>query len=299
MSTPNTPRGRSPRPLTATERVAVGIGGAVALAVGVAVALLAEPSLLDAPSVELPGTPPGTGVPASPAAARERLEAFGPALVPLALMVGAIDLAVISGWPKLLGMPRRATARWTIGIVAALSLVVALFFGIGELAVLAALAIPVVYVGEMTCAERAHLLEQVAESYLGALIAISASMWIVALRAGGGEVVATAAIVLLGGTFGLYYTRGPVRFAAATGAGFAAGALCTPALIRLAGTGTLAEGLASAAILAVGYGLVAVGLAKVLGALQAANSGRAGVCFVLVPHSALGVLGYTLALLFL
>ena len=207
------------------------------------------------------------------------------------LAVALIFVAICWGWPGLVGLPNRGVSRAGIAAIGLAALLCAAFGSSTHLAYVAAFGVPVVYIGEMLRRDgRTRLLTQVAGTYAGGLLGIGAALWkLVANEPGGFE-------------FGLSAMAG-MALAGIAGA-FVRGSLILLAVPVAAALGSGAVAWAAtdlpwwpAIVFAVILGVLAWGLEQVTPAVLSQLEWSSKVSFALIPFSAMGVVGYALALL--
>ncbi len=211
----------------------------------------------------------------------------------LALALVVVFGALSWGWPGLIGLPNRGVGRAGVAVIGCAALACAVFGTVTHVAYVAALGVPVVYIGEMLRGDgRSRLLTQVAGTYAGGLLGIGGALWILVAELPGGydlalSWVAGMALAAVACTF----VRGPLIAAAVpVMAGLGSGAL-------LVGTTDLPwwPAVAFAGIL----GVLAWGLEQMTPAVLTTEGVASRISFALIPFSAMGVVGYALSLLVL
>lgn len=102
---------------------------------------------------------------------------FGPFTSAIAALL--LGLAIIPGWPIILGLTNRSVSRAIMAITLVVALAAAYFGTVSTTWVVAAGAILLSFVGEMFRRDgRIHLIEHISASAGGAMIMISASFWV-------------------------------------------------------------------------------------------------------------------------
>ncbi|MFC5369648.1 hypothetical protein [Arcanobacterium bovis] len=113
------------------------------------------------------------------------------------LVVMAFGSLLILGWPMLLNLPNRPTARSAMGVAFLLLIAAGIWGSLILTALAAAVGIVVVFVAEMLrSADAFRRLEQIAGTYLGITLLTSLSLWIhTTLLPGGIRVAVMLALV--------------------------------------------------------------------------------------------------------
>ncbi len=281
---PSEPGENEPAAFPRTVRVLAAVAGAGALALAAWAVMRLSEEFVPLPAVTPSYEPHVAAVNlAAPSVA------FGPIVAVVLLAFGVITW----GWPRLLSLPHIASARATMLLVAVCGALCALCGQPIHVAYAAALAIPAVYVAQMLRRDgRAALASQVSGTYTGALVGLCGCLWIVTARApGGGELLLIGAAVIAAGSIPLFLVPSPWRYASVLLCAAAGGMAATYAMPGVSWWPCI--------ILTVGYTVLCWGLSQVIRLLETAGRGWPAVTFVLLPHSALGVLGYASALLVL
>lgn len=119
--------------------------------------------------------------------------ALGVSLGPLAAAIGTLATAIplIAGWPVIMGLTNRAVSRVVMALTLAAGLLAACLNSMTGTMLAATFAIFASFVGEMMRRDgRPHLVEHISASAGGAMVMISASMWV--FVAGGWQVASRA-----------------------------------------------------------------------------------------------------------
>lgn len=208
----------------------------------------------------------------------------------LALALAVVLGAAYWGWPHLTALPNVVVGRAVAAIIGGAALVAAALGSTTAVAYVAAVEVLVVYVGEMVRRDgRVRLLSQVIGTYAGGVLGVSAALWL-------------SLVNLVSG-----FELGVVWMAGMAVAGIASAFVRGPLVGLAAGLGAF---LGSAALLfvfpdvprwpvvafAVILGILAWGLEKMTQHMLAQGNASALVSFALLPFCAMGVVGYTLAL---
>ena len=187
-------------------------------------------------------------------------------------------------------LPNVVVGRAVAAIIGGAALVAAALGSTTAVAYVAAVGVLVVYVGEMVRRDgRVRLLSQVIGTYAGGVLGVSAALWL-------------SLVNLVSG-----FELGVVWMAGMAVAGIASAFVRGPLVGLAAGLGAF---LGSAALLfvfpdvprwpvvafAVILGILAWGLEKMTQHMLAQGNASALVSFALLPFCAMGVVGYTLAL---
>lgn len=212
-------------------------------------------------------------------------------LTPLvAVSLAAVLGAMYWGWPLLTALPNVAVGRAVALVIGAAALLAAAFGSTAAVAYVAAVGVLAVYVGEMIRKDgRVRLLSQVIGTYAGGVLGVSAALWLSLARLPGG------------------FELGAVWMTGMAVAGIASAFVRGPLVAVAAG---LASFLGSAGMLfvfpdvprwpvfafAVILGILAWGLEKMTTQMLSQGNAAALVSFALVPFCAMGVVGYTSAL---
>ena len=212
-------------------------------------------------------------------------------LVPLvALALAVVLCAVYWGWPHLTALPNASVGRAVTSIIGGAALVAAAVGSATAVAYVAAVGVLVVYLGEMVRRDgRVRLLSQVIGSYAGGVLGISAALWLsLANLVSGVElgVVWMAGMAVAGGASA--FVRGPL-----VGAAAGIGALLGSGVTLFAFPDIPRWPVIPFAVI---LGILAWGLEKMTQRMLAQNDVSALVSFALLPLCAMGVVGYTLAL---
>ncbi len=206
--------------------------------------------------------------------------------VSLALVLGAMYW----GWPFLTALPNVAVGRAVASVIGVVALLAAAFGSTTVVAYVAAVGVLVVYVGEMIRKDgRIRLLSQVIGTYAGGVLGVSAALWLSLARLPGGfelGVVCMTGMALAG--MASAFVRGPLVALAVGLASFLGSAVMSFAFPDVPWWLVLA--------FAVILGILAWGLEKMTAQMLSQGNAAALVSFALVPFCAMGVVGYTLAL---
>ena len=205
-------------------------------------------------------------------------------LVPLAIALAVVVVFLIPGWPELFGATNLKIPGWILAIVAVASLAAGVWGSPMWTAMVGGFSIALVFFGEMARGDdRSHLVEQISGTFMGVLTIVSASFWLhtVRLEDGWRVVVVTMAsllVCLIINTFGTSISQHLAALnAVIVGVGVA-----------------LVVGLPMPAGLALGVavGTMLVILRRGVYTSDAINEPFPGVAAGMLPHSALGALGY-------
>ena len=217
------------------------------------------------------------------------LAAYGRA--PVVLAAGILALLIALGWPLLLGLPNLvgSSAVIALGGIGAVITVTATRGQpfLRELPVVVALGILLCFVNELARQDgRTRLVDSVAGSVTGVLIATAAAGWVAAVRAPGGTglvvsgavaltVAAAVSAVPLGGMIGSAVTSG-----GAVVAGAAVGAVMPDV------------GIAAGAMLGLGTGILVSALHVMFDRMPALKSRLAAMTVIVLPVALGGILVY-------
>ena len=207
------------------------------------------------------------------------------------LAVAMIFAAICWGWPGLTGLPNRGVSRAAMAVIGFAALLCAAFGSSAHLAYVAAFGVPVVYIGEMLRRDgRTRLLIQVAGTYAGGLLGIGSALWLLVTEEPGGFDLGLSWMVgmVLAGIASAF-VRGPFIL------------LAVPIAAAL-GSGAMAWAATDlpwwpAVVFAVILGVLAWGLEQMTPAALSQLEWTSRVSFALIPFSAMGVVGYAVALL--
>ncbi len=224
--------------------------------------------------------------------------ALAAAMVSGERIVVALVLAIVLGvtcwgWPSLVGLPNRDVGRMGMAVIGYVALAFALYGSVLYVTYVAALGVPVVYVGEMLRRDgRPRLLTQVAGTYAGGLVGIGGSLWLLVVELPGGDKLALSWMVAMAfAAVATTFVRGPLIGVAVPLAAVAASSAVLLTVTDLAWW--------PAPAFAVILGVLAWGLEQMTPAVLASSDLVSRVSFALIPFSAMGVVGYALALLVL
>ena len=220
------------------------------------------------------------------AAAREGMDA------PLIVGIGVIQAFLMWQFPRLTELPHENVARVCLEIIATGALAAAAFGTVEDVAVVAALAVPLIFLGEMfRPGGRENLLRQVSGTYAGGIIAIMGSLWylIVGMNGASFGLVCTGAIA--GAILVSLLLVGRARLMS-----IPLGALLGAFVTRLFVPDVALWPLF---VLAICIGVVSWGMDQLGRAVGLRESGGVRAAFGLIPVSAMGVVGYALALIVL
>ncbi|MGO1591948.1 MAG: hypothetical protein ACTHW1_02910 [Ancrocorticia sp.] len=220
------------------------------------------------------------------------LDSFGERLVVLLIALALIQLFCAWHVPRLLELPHENAARVWLIIVSVGALGAVSLGTLEQLAVIAALAVPVIFMGEMfRPGSRDHLLWQVSGTYAGAVLAVMNSMWFLVARSGAASVALVCVAAMCGALLISLVLVGRTRLIAVPLGALIGGFAAQFWLGTLPGWITPAFALALALIMwGLDYLARSVGLRDNRGAKAALG---------LIPISAMGVVGYALSLLVL
>lgn len=195
--------------------------------------------------------------------------------------------------PRLLELPHTGVSRICLLIISAAALAAASYGSLANLAAVAALAVPVLFVGEMfRPGTRENLLVQVSGSYAGAILAIMCSLWMMLARQEGGIGVMAICLALIGGAIlGSWVLSKRARPIGAFIGGLIGGIVAQPLLPGIAWWPIV--------VLAMGIGLVVWGLDELARSVGIPAKKTTQAAFGLMPLSAMGVVGYALSLIVL
>ncbi len=120
---------------------------------------------------------------------------FGPYAI--AAAVAIMSGLLIAGWPYLLGLPNKVIPQVFLSLLALALIITALFGTLAHSTIVAAVGVIGAFVAEMFRGHgRARLIEQLSGGFAGAVVLVSGSLWIHALRSHGKNVVIVAAVSL-------------------------------------------------------------------------------------------------------
>ncbi|MCL2454459.1 MAG: hypothetical protein FWD18_04065 [Micrococcales bacterium] len=190
-------------------------------------------------------------------------------LLPLAVVSAVLAVAVAVGWPRLVGLPHRPGSSMVIGLTGVGGVVAVATTGtrpdLRSLAVVFAASMLLTFVNELLRRDgRTRLVESVAGTVTGSLLAVTTAGWVACGRSEEGKVLVVAAAVALALAAGLSALRMPVWLTTlvVTAAGAGGGALLglllpmiTPLMAGLAG---LAVGLLVASLHALFHPITAL-----------------------------------------
>lgn len=121
---------------------------------------------------------------------------FGPYMI--AVAVGIMGAIMIAGWPNLLSLPTRFIPRVLLTLLAVTLIVTALFGTVAHTAIVGAASIIAAFIAEMFRTDgRPRLIEQLSGGFAGAVVLMSGSLWIHAMRLGQGKSIAIVAAITL------------------------------------------------------------------------------------------------------
>ncbi|WHP19332.1 hypothetical protein P9841_09695 [Cellulomonas sp. ES6] len=211
--------------------------------------------------------------------------------VVLAGLVVVLVLALAAGLPYLAGLPARVGSSVVIGL-AGVGAVVAVHLTrteplLGDLPAVFAGAVLAAFVAELARRDgRERLVESVAGTVTGALVAVCAAGWLAAERTAAGDaVVVTGAVAL---AVGSALTALPLR--GWTGAGVSLGGAVAGALV--AGAALPAVGLLPGALVGVAVGVLVSAADALLDRLPALEHRLAGWAAAVLPVAVTGILVY-------
>ncbi|VEI13611.1 hypothetical protein [Trueperella bialowiezensis] len=223
---------------------------------------------------------------------------FGPFTSAVAALL--LGLAVIPGWPVLMGVENRVVSRVVMLLTLAAALPAAYFGTIKTTAVVAAGAIIAAFIGEMFRRDgHVKLVEHMSASVAGAMMMVSASLWV---HAGGAWNEDVYSRLDPGPTVGL--TIAIVIAVAALIHGFDSpnagwlgtlNAMVTGAVSAYLLGGPVWMGLFAGAAV----GVVYAGVQRALTAFERPLTWVQGITKALVPHCSLGVIGYIFTMILL
>ncbi|WP_145989856.1 hypothetical protein [Trueperella bernardiae] len=230
------------------------------------------------------------------------LIALGASLGPLAAVI-AVALAaapLISGWPVLLGLTNRAVSRVVMTLTLVAGLVAASFGSMPGMMLAATFAIFASFVGEMMRHDgRLHLIEHISASAGGAMLMISASMWVFAA----GDWHATSRALPAAGTFVGLLTAIVIAVAALIH-GFDLDHANLLGLLNTTVVGLVAAFLLSGPVwvggaIGVCVGLVFAFIRRCTRTFERPLTWVQGYVKAVIPHCALGMIGYIFTLVVL
>lgn len=202
-----------------------------------------------------------------------------------------LALVIAVGWPVLLGLPNRLGSSVVIAI-GGVGAVIAVFATRGgpwlrELPLVVALAVLLAFVNELARQDgRARLVDSVAGTTTGVLVATSAAGWLAADRSiGGTPLVVTGAVALAVAAFASAFPLGAwLGAVVTTGAGVAAGTA----------VGMLTTDFPPAAgpVLGLAMGLLVAALHALFDRLPALSRRTAALAVVVLPVALSGVIVY-------
>ncbi|MGO3041918.1 hypothetical protein [Ancrocorticia populi] len=221
------------------------------------------------------------------------LDPFGVRFIVLLAGLAAVMGFLAFSLPRLLELPHEGIARVCLLVVAAGALAAASLGTAEDLALVAALSVLLVFLAEMfRPGPRENLLRQVSGTYTAALITMMGSLWMLMARTQGGGYLG----LLCAGGIGGALIVSILFLGTARLIGVPLGALAGAAIAQY----FLPDmGWRPCLFLAVCLGLVMWGLDGLGRMVGMRDGGVARAGFGLIPVSAIGVVGYALALLVL
>lgn len=212
-------------------------------------------------------------------------------LTPLvAISLAAVLSALYWGWPHLAGLPNAVVGRSVASVIGGAALIAATLGSVVSVAYVAAVGVLVVYVGEMVRRDgRVRLLSQVVGTYAGGVLGVSAALWLSLVQLLDAPELGIVWIVGMGAAGVVSaFVRGPFAAVATGIASFLGSAVMCLVFPNVS--------VWLALVFAVILGILAWGLEKMTGQILSHASASTLVSFALVPFCAMGVVGYTLAL---
>jgi len=214
--------------------------------------------------------------------------------VVLAALLVLLVLAFAVGLPHLAGLPARTGSSVVIALAGVAAVVVVdLTRGeplLGDLPLVFAGAVLAAFVAELARRDgRERLVESVAGTVAGALVAVSAAGWLAAERTAAGDAVVVAGAVALAA--GSALTALPLRGWSAAGASL--GAATAAGLV--AGAALPVLGLLSGGLLGFGVGVLVAAADALFDRLPALEHRLAGWAVAVLPVAVTGILVYVVA----
>ncbi|MBB5472624.1 hypothetical protein HNR08_001360 [Cellulomonas hominis] len=211
--------------------------------------------------------------------------------VVLAALLAVLAVVFALGLPRVAALPARIGSSVVIGLAGVAAVVVAHLTAseplLGDVPVVFALSVLAAFVAELARRDgRERLVESVAGTVAGALVAVCAAGWLAAERTAAGDaVVVTGAVAL---AVGSALTALPLRGWAAAGA--ALGASTAAGLV--AGAALPAVGLLPGGLLGFGVGVLVAAADALFDRLPALEHRLAGWAVAVLPVAVTGILVY-------
>ncbi|MEW6913039.1 hypothetical protein V3M44_06255 [Trueperella pyogenes] len=230
------------------------------------------------------------------------LIALGVSFGPLATAVVVLMMAgsVIPGWPVLFGLTNRGVSRVVMSLTLLAALPAAYCGSLVATTFVATLSIMASFVGEMMRRDgRIHLVEHISASAGGAMLMVAASLWIHVAGAWNGE---THALPDPGTYVGL--VTAVAIAAAATIHGYDSDHANILGLVNAIFVGLVAAFLLGGAVwmggvIGVVVGILYAFLRRAMRMFERPLTWVQGVVKAILPHCALGVIGYVFTLILL
>lgn len=207
----------------------------------------------------------------------------------MAIGVLVIALPLVAGWPYLVGLPNKPAAYPLLALTLVAAIGAGLFGDIRSFAVVCAAGLMGVFVMEMARKDLGgKRVEQISGALLGVVTLVSAAMWIRVAAGQMGEdlittVAVTIAVVSLMHAFDSIYS--PLL-------GFLNGVVVATAMAWLTNVPMLAG-----AVLGFAVGTAYFLTWRATETLEASSRNLAGAARAFIPHSALGVVTFAIALI--
>ncbi|MCF2706049.1 hypothetical protein I6E29_02025 [Arcanobacterium haemolyticum] len=215
-----------------------------------------------------------------------------PTLAPLVVAIALVAGVMAWGWPRLLAVPAERISRAVVVVYSAVVLVVGVTGQPSTVSALVAFAIPVAFISQMfRGGDHVKSLRQMSGTFVGILVASSAVMWLFVAREPGGAAIALVGLsVLCAGSVAQWLFSSRIRELAVA---------VTTTIVAVAVTLLLGSvSWWACAGYVVAYFLMTWSLGKSSRVTRTMIDDVAASSMVLVPHCAMGVVGYALALLF-
>lgn len=209
----------------------------------------------------------------------------------LGFITALLGIGLAWGWPSLAALPRPAPARIVMIMTALAAPATAIFASTRSLSYLIAFLVPLTFVVHMVNHEaNTKLVRQLSGTYAGALMIIAASAWVFTARIpNGSRIGLIVATILLGACIVSYITKFEWRTFATFLSGMVIGFLMWYLLGSVPWWAVVT--------LVVLHTALTWALQKVERLLQVIGNDDAAFSLAIAPHCAMGVAGYTLALL--
>lgn len=210
---------------------------------------------------------------------------------PLAALAALIAVALGAGWPLLTGLPFAPGSAVVVALAGFGAVVAAALTperpGLRDAAIVFALAVVLAFVNELLRRDgRVHLVESVSGTVTGALLAVTASGWVAAVRAPDGEDLVVAGAAALAVAAVVTAVRMPVwlRSAATIAAATLTAVILGAVLPRF--------GLVAGLVLGFGIGVLVAALHALFHPLPALERRLPALAALVLPVAVTGMLVY-------